>query len=191
MHLVRRSPRSVSWVDEEILAPIGKQDSTGHNVSPRTSKSSSPSEELDSRILRGYCGAKGSGDSDLFNIKPKAHAEEEEVLEDEWKESRIDPRGDCLGPRGAFLSCDFGLLRTRSSSAVQSGSLDSLHSSSGTSSSSAWALGLILNGLESPDPLAPQYIFFLFKKTHQIQCSNIIVSLNRGLLGYHIGLWKI
>ena len=47
------------------------------------SKSSSPSEDLDSRILRGYCGAKGSGDTGPFDIKPKAHAEEEEVLEDE------------------------------------------------------------------------------------------------------------
>ena len=27
--------------------------------------------------------------------------------------------------------------------------------------------------------------------THRIQCGNIIPSLNRGLLGYHIGLWKI
>ena len=26
---------------------------------------------------------------------------------------------------------------------------------------------------------------------HRIQCGNIIPSLNRGLLGYHIGLWKI
>ena len=82
MRLVRRSARSVSWVDEETLAPIGKQDSTGHDVGPRTSKSSSPSEDLNSRILRSYCGAKASGDSGLLNIKPKAHAEEEEVPED-------------------------------------------------------------------------------------------------------------
>ena len=83
MHLIRRSARSVSWVDKETLAPIGKQDSTGHDVGPRMSKSSSPSEDPDSRILRGYCGAKGSGDSGSFDIKPKAHAKEEEVLEDE------------------------------------------------------------------------------------------------------------
>ena len=83
MHLIRWSARSVSWVDKETLAPIGKQDSTGHDVGPRMSKSSSPSEDPDSRILRGYCGAKGSGDSDPFDIKPKAHAKEEEVLEDE------------------------------------------------------------------------------------------------------------
>ena len=83
MRLVRQSTRSVSWVDEETLAPIGKQSSIDHDVGPRTSKSSSPSEDPDSRILRGYCGAKGSGDSGPFDIKPKAHAEEEEVPEDE------------------------------------------------------------------------------------------------------------
>ena len=83
MCLVRRSARSVLWVDEETLVPIRKQNSTSHDVGPRTSKSSSPSEVPDSRILKGYCGAKGSGDSGPFNIKPKAHAGEEEVLEDE------------------------------------------------------------------------------------------------------------
>ena len=40
-------------------------------------------------ILRGYCGAKGSRDSDSFHIKPKTHAEEEEVPEDERGESRL------------------------------------------------------------------------------------------------------
>ena len=83
MHLIRRNARSVSWVDKETLALTGKQDSPGHDVGPRMSKSSSPSEDPDSRILRGYCGAKGSRDSGLFDIKPKAHAKEEEVLEDE------------------------------------------------------------------------------------------------------------
>ena len=83
MCLVRRNTRTVSWVDEETLAPIGKQDSTSHDVGPRTSKSSSPSEDPDSRILRGCCGAKGSGDSGPFDIKPKAHVEEEEVPENE------------------------------------------------------------------------------------------------------------
>ena len=73
----------MSRVDKETLAPIGKQDSTGHDVGPRTSKSFSPSEDLDSRILRGYCGAKGSGDFGPFDIKPKAHVEEEEVPKDE------------------------------------------------------------------------------------------------------------
>ena len=71
-----------------------------------------------------------------------------------------NPWRDCLGRRGTFLSCDFGLPRTGSFLAVQSGSLDSLHSSSGTSSFSAWALGLIWNGskpLELSGPIiAPQ-----------------------------------
>ena len=83
MCLVRQSARSMSWVDEETLAPIGKQDSIGHDVGLRMSKSFSSSEDPDSRILRGYYGAKGSGDSDPFDIKPKAHAEEEEVSDDE------------------------------------------------------------------------------------------------------------
>ena len=68
-----------------------------------------------------------------------------------------DARGDCLWRRGAFPFCDFGLPRTRSSSVVYPGSLDFLCSSSGISSSSALALGLIWNGPESLDPLAPQY----------------------------------
>ena len=36
-----------------------------------------------------YCGAKGSRDSGPFHIKTKAHAEEEEVPEDERRESRL------------------------------------------------------------------------------------------------------
>ena len=83
VHLVRRNARNVPWVAKETLAPIRKQDLTGHDVGPRTSKSSSPFKDPDSRILRVYCGAKGSGDSGPFDIKPKAHAEEEEVPEDE------------------------------------------------------------------------------------------------------------
>ena len=62
---------------------MGEQDSTGHDIGLRTSKSSSPSEEPGSMILRGYCGAKGSRDSGPCDIKPKAHAKEEELLEDE------------------------------------------------------------------------------------------------------------
>ena len=83
MRLICRSTKSVSWVDEETLMSIGKQDSIGHDVGPRTSKSSSSSEDPDSRILRGYCGTKGSGDSGPFAIKPIAHAEEEEMPEGE------------------------------------------------------------------------------------------------------------
>ena len=61
----------------------GKHNSTGHDIGPRTSKYSFPSEDPDNRILRGYCGAKGSGDSGPFDIKLKAYAEEEKVPEDE------------------------------------------------------------------------------------------------------------
>ena len=35
------------------------------------------------------CGAKGFRDFGLFHIKPKTHAEEEEVPEDERRESRL------------------------------------------------------------------------------------------------------
>ena len=76
MHLVRRNSRSVPWVAEETLAPVRRQGSTNHDVGPRTSKSPSPSESPDSRILKGYCEVKGSGDPDPSNIKSKAHAEE-------------------------------------------------------------------------------------------------------------------
>ena len=89
VHLVRRNARSVPWASEEALAPIGEQNSTGHDIGPRTSKSSSPSEKPDSRILRGYCEAKRSRDSNSFHIKPKAYAEEEEMPEDEQREPRL------------------------------------------------------------------------------------------------------
>ena len=70
-------------VGEETLAPIGEQYSIGHDIGPRTSKSSSLSEELGSMILRSYCGAKGSRDSGPFHIKSKAYTKEEEMPEDE------------------------------------------------------------------------------------------------------------
>ena len=71
------------------MALIGEQDSTGHDISPRTSKSSSPLEEPDNRILRGYYGAKGFGNLGLFHIKPMAYAEEKEMFEDEQRKSRL------------------------------------------------------------------------------------------------------
>ena len=89
MHPARWNTRSMPWVGEEALVPIGEQDSTSHDIGPRTSKSSSPFEESNSMILRGYYGVKGSRDSNPFHIKPKAHAEEEEVSEDERRESRL------------------------------------------------------------------------------------------------------
>ena len=62
---------------------------TSHGEAPRTSKPSSPSEEPNSRILRGYCGAEGYGNPDPFHIKPKAHAKEEEIFEDEQRRSKL------------------------------------------------------------------------------------------------------
>ena len=62
---------------------IGGQHSIGHDIGPRISKSSSPPEEPNSRILRGYCGAKGIDDPGPSHIKPIAHAEEEEMSENE------------------------------------------------------------------------------------------------------------
>ena len=89
MHLMHRNAKSVPWASEETLAPIGEQDSIDHDAGPRTSKSYSPSKEPGSMILRGYCGAKGAKDSSPFHIKPKAYAEEEELPEDEWRESKL------------------------------------------------------------------------------------------------------
>ena len=80
MHLVCRNARSVPWITEETLAPIRRQNLTDHDVGPRTSKTSSSSEVPDSRILRGYCGAKGSGCPNPFQIlNPKAQVKEENV----------------------------------------------------------------------------------------------------------------
>ena len=45
------------------------------------SKSSSPSKEIGSMILRDYCGAERFGKLGLFHFKPKPHAEEVEVPE--------------------------------------------------------------------------------------------------------------
>ena len=58
------------------------QDSISCDNGLKTSKSSSLPEELDSRLLRGYCGAKEFGNLGPFHIKPKAHAEEKEMSED-------------------------------------------------------------------------------------------------------------
>ena len=88
-HLVHRNTRSVPWAGEEALALIRGQDPTGHYIGPRTSKSSSPLEESDSRILRGYCGAKGIGDPGPLHIKPITYVEEEEMSEDEYRKSRL------------------------------------------------------------------------------------------------------
>ena len=62
---------------------------TSHREALRTSKPSSPSEEPDNRILRGYYGAEGCGNPSPFHIKPKAHAKEEEMSEDEQRRSKL------------------------------------------------------------------------------------------------------
>ena len=58
---------------------------TSHDEVPRTSKPSSPPEEPDSRILRGYCGVKELNSPDPLHTGPKAHAEEEETPEDKQR----------------------------------------------------------------------------------------------------------
>ena len=62
---------------------------TSHDEAPRTSKPLSLSEEPDSKILRGYYGAEGFGNPSPFHTKPKAHAKEEEVSEDEQRRSKL------------------------------------------------------------------------------------------------------
>ena len=56
---------------------------TSHDKGLRTPKSPSPSEELNSRILKDYYGVKESDNTGSPHIKPKAHAEEEVMAEDE------------------------------------------------------------------------------------------------------------
>ena len=68
---------------------IGGRDPTGHDIGPRTSKSSSPLEKPDNRILRGYCGAKGIGDPGPLHFKPMAHAEKQEMSEEEHRKSKL------------------------------------------------------------------------------------------------------
>ena len=73
MCLVRRNARNLPWITEEALAPVRKQSSIDRVIGPRMSKPCSLSEVLDNRILRGYCGAKGSGRPGLFRIiSPRA-----------------------------------------------------------------------------------------------------------------------
>ena len=62
---------------------------TSHDESLRTSKSSSPSEESDSRILRGYCGVKELSNPGPLYTELKAYVEEEETPEDEQRKSKL------------------------------------------------------------------------------------------------------
>ena len=62
---------------------------TSHDEGPRTSKSSSPFKESDSRILRGYYRVKELSNPGPLYTKPKAYAEEEEMPEDEQRKSKL------------------------------------------------------------------------------------------------------
>ena len=66
---------------------------TSHDKGPRTSKSSSSSEEPDSRILRGYYGVKEFGHPGQLYTKPKAYIEEDEMPEGERRKSKL-PRNE-------------------------------------------------------------------------------------------------
>ena len=73
MRLIRRNAMNVPWITEKTLAPVRRQSPIDRVIGPGTSKSSSPSEDPDSRILRGYCGAKGPGYPGPFRIiSPRA-----------------------------------------------------------------------------------------------------------------------
>ena len=75
MRLVCRNARSVPWITEETLALVGRRSSINRTIGPRMSKSSSPSEVPDSRILRDYCEAKESGRPGPFRIiSPRAQS---------------------------------------------------------------------------------------------------------------------
>ena len=52
---------------------------TSHDEGPKTSKPSSPPEEPDNRILRGYYGVKELSSLGPLHIEPKAHIEDEEA----------------------------------------------------------------------------------------------------------------
>ena len=102
VHLVCRNARSVPWAGEEALAPIGEQNLTGHDIGPRTSKSSSPSEETGSRILRGYCGAKGSGSPAHFISSPRPMSKRKKCL----RMNKGNPDFQDVLPRTTLSSAD-------------------------------------------------------------------------------------
>ena len=113
-----------------------------------------------------------------------------------------DLQRDCLGRRGTFLSCDFGLPRTGSSLAVHSGSMDFLRPSSDTSSSSAWTLGLEWNGPKPVEPSGPTIMYekkkrinhFIHSENKHIYCTLLISyylhthTLNNTLVSHNMNL---
>ena len=60
-----------------------------HNVTYKKLKIKKNLKEREKENVVDSYGAKGSRDSGPFHIKPQAHAEEEEMPEDEQKESRL------------------------------------------------------------------------------------------------------
>ena len=62
---------------------------TSHDEGLRTLKPSSSPEEPDSRILMGYCGDQELRNPSTLHTGPKAHAKEEEMPEDEQRESKL------------------------------------------------------------------------------------------------------
>ena len=61
MRLVRRNTKNVPWITEETLVPVRRESSIDRVIGLRMSKSSSPSEVSDSRILRAIVGPKDLG----------------------------------------------------------------------------------------------------------------------------------
>ena len=88
-----------------------------------------------------------------------------------------DLQGDCLGWCGTFLSCDFGLPRIRSSSAVYSGNMDSLRPSLDTSSFSAWTIDEEWTGLRLVEPSGPTLCICMFFFFLIVVVVNIWISL--------------
>ena len=62
---------------------------TNHDESSRTSKPSSPFEEPNNRILKGYYGVKELSSPGPLHTETKAYVEEEEKPKGEQKESKL------------------------------------------------------------------------------------------------------
>ena len=85
-----RIPRRQERVLDKRRGPSidGGQDLTSHDKGPRTPKPFSPPEEPDSRILRGYCGAKEFDNPSPLYTEPKTHAEEGEMAENDQRKTK-------------------------------------------------------------------------------------------------------
>ena len=86
LHIPRRQERASgkrrgSGID-------GRQDLTSHDRGPMSPKPSSSSEEPNSWILKGYCGAKEFDNPGPLYTEPKTHAKEGEIAEDEQRKPK-------------------------------------------------------------------------------------------------------